>query len=365
MACALSCAQRAPVLFSAREESGEVAVPPALADERLLTLDPARLTVVFLSRPAAGVASLVNRLDALFPGAFVLGAVLGEEAAVHMMMEAAGDSSSIVGAALEDLTTDLGDVAALLSALAPDNFVANATAGRALFLPRDTRDAARPGTPVGDADLPVFLLDGTAVAPEELASFRVFEPRYRHMVRECLERRRGLVIAQPGTDVGTVCDVSSAEHGPALSHITVRGRRRIRLLEADRSRFEFGLFRARRIEWMRDYPAEDADDAAERAALARDIAAMLRDVLSVDEGLAVDTKLQRDLEADPGCETFSWTVARCIGNADVHQKHLWLETMDTLERLKSQRSALQALMRRLGRSPTAAATPPPGTPSSS
>ena len=95
------------------------------------------------------------------------------------------------------------------------------------------------------AALPIFPLPNVVLFPGALLPLRVFEPRYRELVREVLAGRKlmGIVRLKPGFEedyegrppVFDVCGVGSVidsvEHGDGRYDITLRGLARARIIE--------------------------------------------------------------------------------------------------------------------------------------
>jgi Lon protease-like protein len=107
--------------------------------------------------------------------------------------------------------------------------------------------------------MPMFPL-GTVLVPGSVLPLHVFEPRYRRLVRDCLEgsRELGVVLIERGSevgggdvrsDVGTVASITEAAELPDGRWVlTTVGVRRIRVLR-----------------WLEDdpYPRADVEDWAD------------------------------------------------------------------------------------------------------
>ena len=100
-----------------------------------------------------------------------------------------------------------------------------------------------PGQPddvVAPTELPMFPLGGV-LFPGDALTLRVFEPRYRQMVAECMvgSRRFGVVLIARGSevgggderhDVGTIAHIEAAAPGPdGRWALLVRGTTRLRV----------------------------------------------------------------------------------------------------------------------------------------
>ncbi|MBX3224676.1 MAG: LON peptidase substrate-binding domain-containing protein [Labilithrix sp.] len=125
------------------------------------------------------------------------------------------------------------------------------------------------------ADVPVFPLPNVVLFPEALLPLHIFEPRYRAMLSDCLDRDGTIVIAQVDRDGARIADVAAVgvviEHHPlpdGRSNIVVAGSARVRLdellVEAP-PRYPYKRARATRLHEV-DVAVNDADYAALLAA---------------------------------------------------------------------------------------------------
>lgn len=132
--------------------------------------------------------------------------------------------------------------------------------------------------------LPLFPLPNVVLFPGALLPLHIFEPRYRAMTADALERDRrlGMVLLQPGweTDYGgrppifrVGCSgviVYSTELEDGRYNIVLRGLDRFRVVNEDHGR----PYRRAEIEVMPDRPLDD-DDRAELADLRATLATLL------------------------------------------------------------------------------------------
>jgi len=223
-----------PLLLAAAEDD---ALPAALADEALFARDPATLTFALCAAGDAGPT--IGRLDALFPGCRVAAA------AARFVKDGSGERRALVGAALFDVG-DARPVAAALAELAPHDFAANGELARDLFAPGAAADGAAP------AGAPCFVMDGDALDVGETRTFRVFESRYKLMIRECLDCGAPLVVVGPSLDaLGSLCRVVNAAHDPAAAYgstVALTCERRVLARDRTTIRAEFGLVRAHKLD---------------------------------------------------------------------------------------------------------------------
>lgn len=106
--------------------------------------------------------------------------------------------------------------------------------------------------------LPIFPLQ-TVLFPDGVLPLRIFEPRYLDMVADCLRNDSGFGVcllrggreagqAAPCHETGTVAMIEDWEQGDeGLLQITVRGRRRFRLLQ---SRVRPDQLTLGEVEWL-------------------------------------------------------------------------------------------------------------------
>lgn len=121
------------------------------------------------------------------------------------------------------------------------------------------------------AAVPVFPLPHVVLFPEVMLPLHIFEPRYRAMLSDCLDRDGTLVIAQVDRDTGRISDVAGVgvivDHRPfpdGRANIVVAGAARVRLDELvceDLPRYPYKRARASRLD-ERVVEVADADRAA-------------------------------------------------------------------------------------------------------
>ena len=121
------------------------------------------------------------------------------------------------------------------------------------------------------AAVPVFPLPHVVLFPEVLLPLHIFEPRYRAMLSDCLDRDGTLVIAQVDRDTGRIAEVAGVgvvvDHRPfpdGRSNIVVAGAARVHLDELvseDLPRYPYKRARASRLNDL-DVEVASADRAA-------------------------------------------------------------------------------------------------------
>jgi Lon protease-like protein len=115
-------------------------------------------------------------------------------------------------------------------------------------------------------DFPLFPLEIVAL-PSEAVPLHIFEPRYRTMIAECLERGTEFGIVWASEDglrqIGCACEIAEVleRHDDGRMDILTRGTRPFRLVEAhDNLPYPAGT-----VEWLDDKP-EQPDLATAEAA---------------------------------------------------------------------------------------------------
>ncbi|MDQ2911856.1 MAG: LON peptidase substrate-binding domain-containing protein [Chloroflexota bacterium] len=137
--------------------------------------------------------------------------------------------------------------------------------------------------------LPLFPL-GTVLFPGALMPLHIFEPRYRVLIRRCIERQRpfGIVLIRSGVEVGATAEpydvgteakiVAESQLPDGRSYIVTRGERRFAVegLIADAEPYLVGQ--------VRYLEEPDGDRAADHASFAREaLGAYLLAVVAVTD----------------------------------------------------------------------------------
>ena len=228
------------------------ALPDELADEALLAMAPERLTFALCG---VGTAETVfERLESLFPGAR---AVACAAPAVARQRRGAGEER-LVGAVFTDLldVTPLARALAEFSTPADRTFRANAAAAREIFLPSSAPCLDGGDITPADQAVPLFVLDGVKLKEGEARVFKIFEPRYKLMIKECLDKGRPLLVVGATDDVGSLCRVGDATHDvDGGSVVVLHCERTVKAVERRASRAEFGLARADLVAFTNPYRA--------------------------------------------------------------------------------------------------------------
>lgn len=311
--------QQHPVVWTS--EGG--AVPEDLA--AFVSLDSTRLIFAIVSR--SDIEPLFGRLESLFPGAAALCAVVGEEWSVRRR------SSEVDIAGAVALDFNVREVSKALCEMSPLGVRTNTNASRVLFGPTEHMDEAQSDESyLSDLNqVPVFAQHQVLVFPHETAQFYVFEPRYKWMIKECIDRKRPFVIADLDIDgLGALCRLVSFEQSSAdvSSFITVRGLCRVRIASQVQHRTEFGLFRADLSTVRDDEPREKLDPEHFAPELAP-FTTMLGE------------RHEQDLEA------VTWKLANWlnVGAVDHNIKRDWFDTTDTKVRLTSQLDLITSIVK--------------------
>ena len=188
--------------------------------------------------------------------------------------------------------------------------------------------------------LPLFPL-GTVLFPGALLPLHIFEPRYRLLIRRCIERQRpfGIVLIRNGTEVGGSAEpyevgteariVAESPLPNGRSYIVTRGGRRfaVESLIADAEPYLIG-----RVRYL-DEP--DGDGAADNASVAREaLGAYLLAVVAVTEDSRGERALADELRDAPPSD-LAYRIAGSLA-VDAPQQQALLELETTSARLEAE-----------------------------
>jgi uncharacterized protein len=188
--------------------------------------------------------------------------------------------------------------------------------------------------------LPLFPL-GAVLFPGALMPLHIFEPRYRLLIRRCLERQRpfGIVLIRDGPevgdgakpyDVGTEAKIVAQSPLPdGRSYIVTRGERRfaVESVIADAEPYLMGQVR------YLDEP--EGDCAVDRAGVAREaLGAYLLAVVAVTEDARGERALADDLRNAPPRD-LAYRIAGSLA-VDAPQQQALLELETAAARLEEE-----------------------------
>lgn len=188
--------------------------------------------------------------------------------------------------------------------------------------------------------LPLFPL-GTVLFPGALLPLHIFEPRYRLLIRRCIERQRpfGIVLIRNGTEVGGSAEpyeigteakiVAESPLPNGRSYIVTRGGRRfaVESLIADAEPYLIG-----RVRYL-DEP--DGDGAVDNASVAREaLGAYLLAVVAVTEDSRGERALADELRDAPPSD-LAYRIAGSLA-VDAPQQQALLELETTSARLEAE-----------------------------
>jgi hypothetical protein len=180
--------------------------------------------------------------------------------------------------------------------------------------------------------LPLFPL-GTVLFPGALMPLHIFEPRYRLLIRRCIERQRpfGIVLIRSGTEVGAGAEphdvgteakiVAESPLPDGRSYIVTRGERRfaVEAVIADAEPYLIGQVR------YLDEP--DGDRAADHARVALDaLGSYLLAVVAVTDDARGERALADELRSSPPSDLAYRIAGSLAVNAPQQQALLELET---------------------------------------
>jgi Lon protease-like protein len=188
--------------------------------------------------------------------------------------------------------------------------------------------------------LPLFPLEAV-LFPGALMPLHIFEPRYRLLIRRCIERERafGIVLIRNGTEVGPGAEpyrvgteakiVAESPLPDGRSYIVTRGERRFAVegLLADVEPYLVGQ--------VRYLDEAEGDRASDRANVAREaLGAYLLAVVAVTEDARGERALADDLrEAPPG--DLAYRIAGSLA-VDAPQQQALLELETASARLEAE-----------------------------
>jgi Lon protease-like protein len=169
----------------------------------------------------------------------------------------------------------------------------------------------------------------------------IFEPRYRLLVRRCIERQRpfGIVLIRSGSEVGAGAEpyevgteakiVAESPLPDGRSYIVTRGERRfvVESLIADAEPYLMGK--------VRFLDEADGDQAVDRAGVAREaLGAYLLAVVAVTEDARGERALVNDLRNAPPCD-LAYRIAGSLA-VDAPQQQALLELDTASARLEEE-----------------------------
>ena len=188
--------------------------------------------------------------------------------------------------------------------------------------------------------LPLFPLEAV-LFPGALMPLHIFEPRYRLLIRRCIERQRpfGIVLIRNGSEVGTGAEpyavgteakiVAESPLPDGRSYIVTRGERRfaVESLIADVEPYLIG-----RVRYLDE---TDGDRALDRASVAREaLGAYLLAVVAVTDDARGERALADDLrDAAPG--DLAYRIAGSLA-VDAPQQQALLELETAAARLEAE-----------------------------
>lgn len=193
-------------------------------------------------------------------------------------------------------------------------------------------------------DLPLFPLPEVVLFPGCLLPLHIFEPRYREMVADCLEKENsfGILNVDPETrqpaEVGSSADILEVQKLPdgRLNILTI-GRNRFRVLGYKYDK----PYLVGNVEWIED--AEEQEDTLD--GLASEMKQLLKDVVRLSAKLAdKSVEFPDDLPSAPQELSF-WIAGSFPGLPDEQQT--LLEMKETTTRLKREAEILSLACKQL------------------
>ncbi|KAK9808920.1 hypothetical protein WJX72_006425 [[Myrmecia] bisecta] len=213
---------------------------------------------------------------------------------------------------------------------------------------RETRSL--PSEVAGEAPLPLFVM--SCMMPGEKMALNIFEPRYRLMVRRCMEGNRRFGMATVSADhelhgIGCECEILECQPLPdGRFYLEIVGRQRFRLLDS----FEQDGYRMARPQYFSDdTPEPDSQLALETAAVASSVEGLADAWVERVKAIAMGRRGMRVLEllhragdkpSSAEYERISFWVANLMP-MDTADRLRLLGMTSTLERLQFEKDLLQ------------------------
>ena len=193
--------------------------------------------------------------------------------------------------------------------------------------------------------LPLFPLT-TVLFPEMLLPLHIFEPRYRLLVRRCMDEDRpfGVVLIRTGQEVGATAEphavgteakiMAFSPLSDGRSYIVVRGTRRFSVENASADAEPYLVGRVRFLE------EREGDGAAERAAVAIEAYGQyLVAVMAVTDDARGDRAIVDELATVPARDA-SYRIAASLA-VDATERQRLLELPTDAERLDAEKNLLE------------------------
>ncbi len=193
--------------------------------------------------------------------------------------------------------------------------------------------------------LPLFPLT-TVLFPEMLLPLHIFEPRYRLLVKRCMDGDRpfGVVLIRSGPEVGASVEphaigteakiMAFSPLSDGRSYIVVRGAHRFALEQAIPDAEPYLVGRVRYLD------EHEGDGASERAAVAIEAYGQyLVAVMAVTDDARGDRAIVDELGAIPPREA-AYRIAASLA-VDASERQRLLELTSDAERLEAEKSLLE------------------------
>ncbi len=191
--------------------------------------------------------------------------------------------------------------------------------------------------------LPLFVLRWQLpLIPGGKFVFNIFEPRYKHMIKMCLDNSAHLVLASPATQVGTACRVIAQQlRSDGSSVIEVVGDARVSISSRQMLARSFGLTFGR-CSLLHDVKSgeegEDAEEETLRQVALETLSRLLSRRLSTE---AVANRLLTLKKMTPQ-QLSMWLISAL--RAQHAERHRWLAMTHVVQRLRAQIHVLRVAL---------------------
>ena len=192
-------------------------------------------------------------------------------------------------------------------------------------------------------NLPLFVLRWQLpLIPGGKFVFNIFEPRYKHMIKMCLDNSAHLVLASPATQVGTACRVIAQQlRSDGSSVIEVVADARVSISSRQMLARSFGLTFGR-CSLLHDVKSgeegEDAEEETLRQVALETLSRLLSRRLSTE---AVANRLLTLKKMTPQ-QLSMWLISAL--RAQHAERHRWLAMTHVVQRLRAQIHVLRVAL---------------------
>jgi len=197
--------------------------------------------------------------------------------------------------------------------------------------------------------LPLFVLKWQSpVVPGKQHTFRIFEPRYRVMIKDAVEKNAPFILITPDSDTGTalqVVGISGVKEKDGCCLVETRGLCRVKVDSRWIERDTFGLtFGDAQVVVDKKLEGEALKEAEALRGIAVSLMERLVEELAVKDSESLDASALRDMHNMPPDQLSMWLVDSLRVSPEESQG--WFALTDPLQRLRAQVPLLKTLLAR-------------------